>query len=121
MSTSSVSNSSAGTGSAVISTSPNGSALQVTGLASGLDTAKIVSQMMDIQKRPVTALQNQQKILNARNAQLTSIQQSLKKVNDDALGLLDPSVYRATQKATSSDPTRVAAPPLPARVSAAIR
>jgi flagellar hook-associated protein 2 len=109
MSTSSVSNSSAATGAGVISTSPNGSALQVTGLASGLDTAKIVSQLMDIQKRPVTAMQNQQKILNARNAQLTSIQQALKKVNDDALGLLDPRVYRATQKATSSDTTRVAA------------
>jgi flagellar hook-associated protein 2 len=81
----------------------------VTGLASGLDTAKLVSQMMDIQKRPVTALQNQQTILNTRNTQLTSIQQLLRKVNDDALGLLDPRVYRGTQKATSSDATRVAA------------
>ena len=93
-----------------ISTSSTSNApIQVTGLASGLDTAKIVSQMMDIQKRPVTALQNQQKILNARNTQLTSIQQLLRKVNDDTLGLLDPRIYRGTQKATSSDPTRVAA------------
>jgi flagellar hook-associated protein 2 len=93
-----------------ISTSSTGNTpIQVTGLASGLDTAKIVSQMMDIQKRPVTALANQQKILNARNAQLTSIQQLLRKVNDDTLGLLDPRLYRGTQKATSSDATRVAA------------
>ena len=106
MSTSSVSNSSP-----TISTtsSANGAALQVTGLASGLDTAKIVSQMMEIQKRPVTALQTQQQKLNARNAQLTTIQQTLKKVNDDALALLDPRVYRGTQKATTSDATRVAA------------
>ena len=83
--------------------------IQVTGLASGLDTAKIVSQMMDIQKRPVTILQNQQKSLEARNTQLTSIQAALKKVNADALALLDPRVYRGTQKATSSDTTRVAA------------
>jgi flagellar hook-associated protein 2 len=96
MSTSSISSSSAG-------------AIQVTGLASGLDTAKIVSQMMDIQKRPVTMLQNQQKLLQARNTQLTSIQGVLKKVNADALALLDPRVYRGTQKATSSDTTRVAA------------
>ena len=106
MSTSSVSNSSP-----TISTtsSANGAALQVTGLASGLDTAKIVSQMMEIQKRPVTALQTQQQKLNARNTQLTTIQQTLKKVNDDALALLDPRVYRGTQKATTSDATRVAA------------
>ncbi len=107
MSTSSVSNSSATT---ATTSSANGAALQVTGLASGLDTAKIVSQMMDIQKRPVTALQTQQQKLNARNhpSSLT-IQQALRTVNDDALALLDPRVYRGTQKATSSDTTRVAA------------
>lgn len=98
MSTSSISTSSSSSG-----------AIQVTGLASGLDTAKIVSQMMDIQKRPVTQLQTQQTILNARNTQLTAIQQLLRKVNDDALGLMDPRIYRGTQKAGSSDATRVAA------------
>jgi flagellar hook-associated protein 2 len=108
MSTSSISSSSAGT-SAGLTSSGSSAPLQVTGLASGLDTAKIVSQMMDIQKRPVTMLQNQQKILQARNTQLTSIQATLKKVNADALALLDPRVYRGTQKATSSDTTRVAA------------
>jgi flagellar hook-associated protein 2 len=65
--------------------------------------------MMDIQKRPVTMLQNQQQALQARKAQLTSIQAALKKVNADALALLDPRIYRGTQKATSSDATRVAA------------
>ena len=105
MSTSSVSNNAP----TPTTSSANGAALQVTGLASGLDTAKIVSQMMEIQKRPVTALQTQQQKLNARNTQLTTIQQTLKKVNDDALALLDPRVYRGTQKATSSDVTRVAA------------
>jgi flagellar hook-associated protein 2 len=93
----------------VSTSSTNGSTIQVTGLASGLDTAKLVTQMLDIQKRPVTALQNQQTILNSRNTQLTSVQQLLRKVNDDALGLLDPRLYRGTQKATSSDATRVAA------------
>ena len=110
MSTSSVSNSSSSLSTSLTTTSAaNGAALQVTGLASGLDTAKIVSQMMEIQKRPVTALQNQQQKLTARNTQLTTVQQALKKVNDDALALLDPRIYRGTQKATSSDATRVAA------------
>ena len=108
MSTSSISSNSAGT-SGSTTASANGAPLQVTGLASGLDTGKIVSQLMDIQKRPMTMLQNQQKVLQARNAQLTSIQGALKKVNADALALLDPRVYRSTQKATSSDTTRVAA------------
>jgi flagellar hook-associated protein 2 len=106
MSTRSISNTSA---SLATTSSANGAALQVTGLASGLDTSKIVSQMMDLQTRPVTALQTQQQKLTARNTQLTSIQQALKKVNDDALALLDPRVYRGTQKATTSDPTRVSA------------
>lgn len=106
MSTSSVSSSSTSAG---LNTSSNGAPIQITGLASGLDSAKIVSQMMDIQKRPMTMLQNQQKQLQARNAQLTSIQAALKKVNADALALLSPGVYRGTQKATSSDTTRVAA------------
>jgi flagellar hook-associated protein 2 len=108
MSTSSISSSSASTG-ASLTSSTNGAPIQVTGLASGLDTAKIVSQMMDVQKRPVTMLQNQQKLLQARNTQLTSVQAALKKVNADALALMDPRVYRGTQKATSSDSTRVAA------------
>ncbi len=108
MSTSSISSSSSSTPTNVTSAT-SGAPIQITGLASGMDTAKIVSQLMDIQKRPVTALQNQQKILNARNAQLTSIQQSLRKVNDDALALMDPRVYRGTQKAASSDSTRVTA------------
>ena len=108
MSTSSVSGSSSNA-SVTTTSATNGAALQVTGLASGLDTAKIVSQMMDIQKRPVTALQSQQQKLTARNTQLTTIQQALKKVNDDALSLLDPRIYRGTQKAISSDATRVAA------------
>jgi flagellar hook-associated protein 2 len=106
MSTSSISSSSASTS---VTSSGSNAPIQVTGLASGLDTAKIVSQMMDVQKRPVTVLQNQQKGLQARNTQLTSIQAVLKKVNSDALALLDPRVYRGTQKATSSDTTRVAA------------
>ena len=108
MSTSSITSSSASTSASVTSSGAN-TPIQVTGLASGLDTAKIVSQMMDIQKRPVTILQNQSKGLEARNAQLTSIQAALKKVNADALALLDPRVYRGTQKASSSDTTRVAA------------
>jgi flagellar hook-associated protein 2 len=106
MSTSSVTNNS---GSLATGSAGNGAALQVTGLASGLDTGKIVSQMMEIQKRPLTALQHQQEKLTARNTQLTTIQRSLKKVNDDVLVLLDPRIYRGTQKATSSDSTRVAA------------
>jgi flagellar hook-associated protein 2 len=108
MSTSSISSGSSTTGSSFTSSSSS-APIQVTGLASGLDTAKIVSQMMEIQKRPVTQLQNQQQILQARKTQLTSIQAALKKVNADALALLDPRIYRGTQKATSSDATRVAA------------
>src|ERR1700761_5513631 len=107
MSTSSVSSSSSTSSS--VTTSSNGTTLQVTGLASGLDTASLVTKMMDIQKRPLTALQTQQKAITARNAQLSNIQQALKTVNSDALSLMNPSLYRTSQTASSSDSTRVAA------------
>jgi flagellar hook-associated protein 2 len=96
---------------AMSSTPATASTVQVTGLASGLDTAQIVTQLMQVQQRPVLALQNHQHALTARNTQLSVIQGALRTVGDDAMALLDPGVFRRTQQTTSSDLTRVAASP----------
>src|SRR5690348_1414051 len=64
----------------------SGNLLQITGLASNLDTTSIINALMQLDRAPLTNLTNQQKALQARNTQLTN-----------------------TQTATSSDTTRVAA------------
>ncbi|MGH2896280.1 MAG: flagellar filament capping protein FliD, partial [Solirubrobacteraceae bacterium] len=108
MSTSSVSSTSTSTSTAGLS-SLSGGSLQVTGLASGLDTNQIIQEEMAIYQQPVTNLQHQQSGLTAMNKQLTSIQQELQTLSSDALAVGDPTLFMTQQSVTSSDPTRVTA------------
>ena len=91
--------------SSLTSTSP----LQITGLASGLDTNSIITQLMSLARQPVTALQNQQTGLQALNTSLTSIQSALQGVVANAQALSGGSLFSQTQAVTSSDSTRVSA------------
>jgi flagellar hook-associated protein 2 len=104
MSTSSVPSTSAG-----LNSLTGSSTLQITGLASGLDTDKIISQLISIQQQPITALQNQETGVGANKTQLTAIQTALQAVSADSMALLDPTLFQNTQAVTSSDPTRVTA------------
>jgi flagellar hook-associated protein 2 len=108
MSTSSVSSSSASSV-AGLNSLGGSTPLQITGLASGLDTDQIITELLAIDQQPITALQNQETGLTATNTQLTSIQTALQTVADDAGALLDPTLFHTTQGVTSSDPTRVSA------------
>jgi flagellar hook-associated protein 2 len=76
--------------------------LQVTGLASGLDTNAIVTALMATQQQQVTNLTNQQTGLTAMNTQLTSIQAALSKVADDAQALGNPSTNPTLIGATAT-------------------
>ena len=87
----------------------SGSALQVTGLASGLDTNVIVNALMASQQQQVTNLTNQQTGLTAMNTQLTSIQAALSKVATDAQALGNPSLFANTQTINSTNPTLIGA------------
>jgi flagellar hook-associated protein 2 len=87
----------------------NGSQLQVTGLASGINTDQIVQGLMSIYEQPVTHLTNQQTALKAKDAQLTSIQKALQQVAADAQTLGDPSLFADTQTVTSTNTTLVGA------------
>ena len=110
MSTSSVSSSSSSSSTGLQLSSLSGSnSLQITGLASGLDTNQIISEEMSIYQQPVTNLQNQQTGLTTMNKQLTSIQSELKTLSADALAVGDPTLFMTQQSVTSSDPTRVTA------------
>jgi flagellar hook-associated protein 2 len=109
MSTSSVSSSTSSSSTAGLSTLTGSSTLQITGLASGLNTDQIINELMQVQEQPLTALQSQQSGVKAQVTQLTSIQTALQKVASDAQALMDPSLFHTSQAVTSSDSTRVSA------------
>jgi flagellar hook-associated protein 2 len=109
MSTSSTSSSTSPTSSSLNLSSLGGGGLQITGLASGLDTNQIITEEMAIYQQPVTNLQNQSSGLTAMNKQLTSIQSEVQTLSADALAVGDPTLFETSQSVTSSDPTRVTA------------
>ena len=74
-----------------------GGTLQITGLASGLDTNAVVQALMAAQQQQLTNLQNQQSGITALNKQLTSIQTALQTVSDDAQALGSPTLFANAQ------------------------
>jgi flagellar hook-associated protein 2 len=86
----------------------NGS-LQITGLASGLNTNTVVQALMAAQQQQVTRLQNQQSRITALDKQLTSIQTALQTVVADAKALGSPSLFANTQRIISTNLTLVGA------------
>ena len=108
MSTSSVSPSSTSTTTTNLG-SLSGGGLQITGLASGLNTNQIIQEEMAIYQQPVTNLQNHSSGLTAMNKQLTSIRSELQTLSSDALAVGDPTLFMTQQAVSSSDTTRVSA------------
>lgn len=93
----------------LLSSLGGGTPLQVTGLASGLDTNAIVTALMASETQRVTNLQNQQSGITALNTQLGSIQTALQKLATDAQALGSTSLFANAQTITSSNSTLVAA------------
>jgi flagellar hook-associated protein 2 len=83
------------------------SAMQVTGLASGLDTDAIVNALMAADQEQVTNVTNEQSAVTAQNTELTNIQNALQTVANDAQALGEPSLFTPTQTVTSTDSTLV--------------
>jgi flagellar hook-associated protein 2 len=94
-------------GTGLLSSLGTGSAMQITGLASGLNTNQIIDELMAIKQQPVTDLQNQESGLTALNTQLTTIQTSLQAVANDAQALEDPSLFSTSQTVSSTDPADI--------------
>jgi flagellar hook-associated protein 2 len=87
----------------------SGSPMQITGMASGLNTNAIVQALMTNDTQRVTNLQNQQSGLTALNTQLTSIQTALQTVANDAKALAAPSLFQSAQTITSTNSTLIGA------------
>lgn len=87
--------------------SNTGGLMQITGLASGLDTNQIVNELMSVASLPMKNLQNQQTGLQALNTQLMSLQTTFMGVAGDADALSSASLFSTTQTVTSNNPTVV--------------
>src|SRR3974390_2480771 len=79
----------------------NGS-LQITGLATGINTNQIIQAEMAVKELPLTSMQNQIKGLTTETKPLASIQSGLQTVSLDAQMLGMPSLYFPVQTISSS-------------------
>jgi flagellar hook-associated protein 2 len=83
--------------------------LQITGLASGLDTNAIIQALIAVDQQPINNLTNQQSGLTSLNNQLTTLQTSLQGLALDAQALGDPTLFAPTQTVTSNNPSILSA------------
>jgi flagellar hook-associated protein 2 len=109
MSTQPITTSSSGVTGSGVSSLGSAAALQITGLASGLNTNAIVQALMSNDTQRVTNLQSQQTGLTARDTALKSIQAALQTVANDAKAFQNPSLYTSTQTITSTNSTLIGA------------
>lgn len=98
-----------------MSTSPLGvnsstsAPITISGLASGLETTKIIAALMGVEREPVTHLTDEQQKLQSEQSQLQSVQTSLQQLAAATSEFGLPSLFESSQSVTSSEPTRVSA------------
>ncbi len=81
----------------------------ISGLASGIDTATIIDQLMSIERAPQTRMKTQLSVSDARKQVLTDIQTRLKNLQLAAQDLKSPTLWVNSQTLDVNDPTKVAA------------
>lgn len=72
------------------------------GLASGIDTASLIDQLIQIESRPKTLVQNQITVLSAQQAAFMDINARILSINNSVTSLLSSNTYNSFT-ATSSD------------------
>jgi flagellar hook-associated protein 2 len=76
--------------------------LQLSGLASGIDTDSIITQLMSIESQPRTRMAQQQLIVQTRQSALQSVDTSLSNLKLAAQDLRSASLWIPSQSASSS-------------------
>jgi flagellar hook-associated protein 2 len=89
--------------------SSGGAPINISGLASGLNTSAIISALMTAERQPVVRMTTEQEKLTAQQQQLQSVQGALQKLAFAVSELTLPSLFESSQAVTSSEPTRVSA------------
>jgi flagellar hook-associated protein 2 len=92
-----------------ITGSAAGAPINITGLASGLNTNEIITALMAVERRPVAQLTNQQSTLQAQQTQLQQIQTALQQLSFSAADLASPALFETSQTVTSSNPSQITA------------
>jgi flagellar hook-associated protein 2 len=82
--------------------------LQLSGLASGVDTSSIVDQLMQLERQKVTRINNRQTSVTAHQTALKSVSDKLNALSSAAAALNDASTWKTAQTSSSSDTTKVA-------------
>ena len=81
--------------------------LSLSGLASGVDTASIVEQLMAIDRQGTTRIQMRQYAVTGQQTALKDIASKLATLKSTANALSADATWKQAQTASSSDPTRV--------------
>ena len=92
------------------SVSTSGSSpINVSGLASGLDTNSIIQALLAAERLPITHLTNQQTRIAGQQSILQTLQTNLQQLTFSATEFSRPSLFETAQTAISSEPLRIAA------------
>jgi flagellar hook-associated protein 2 len=83
--------------------------LRLGGLASGMDTDSVVSQLMAVEKMPQTRILQQKTVEQARQSALRDVQTRLTNLQTAAAALTDATIWGDTQTVDSSDTSHVTA------------
>jgi flagellar hook-associated protein 2 len=81
--------------------------IQLSGLASGLDTASIIESLMAVERQPRTRIQMRQASEQARRDGLNQVATQLRTLKQAAADLRSVGAWADTQTATSSDTTKL--------------
>ncbi|WP_456432735.1 flagellar filament capping protein FliD [Thermosulfuriphilus sp.] len=76
--------------------------ISVSGLVSGLDVDNIISQLVELERRPITLLENQEQVYNVKLSAYGTLRAALNTLANEVSTLKDPDVFEAYQ-ASSSD------------------
>src|SRR5215470_13901826 len=81
----------------------------ISGLASGLDTASIISALMQVDKQPQVRIQQKIVVEQARQQALRGVLTQLQSLQTAYKSLTDPGTWADVQTVTSSDDAHVSA------------
>jgi flagellar hook-associated protein 2 len=82
--------------------------LGLSGIASGVDTASIVEQLMSLERQGQTRLQMRKSSISAQQTTLRDLKTKLDAIKSAAAELRSATTWSETQTVESSDPARVA-------------
>ncbi len=85
------------------------SPISVSGLASGLDTSTIISELMATEREPVDHLSEEKLKLQGGETALQGLQSSLQALSAAVSEFGLPSLFESSQTVTSNEPARVSA------------